>query len=90
MSRRADRCTPEFRVAVGKRVRRMRKSCGLTLRDAGEAIGMSYVALCQVELGNSEPTATTLLMLSDLFGCSIDFLVKGTTHDRCERQAADL
>ncbi len=77
MSRRAGRATPEFRLALGKRVRRLRKTCGLTLRDTGDALGISYVGLCQIELGHSEPSATTLLWLSDLFGCTADFLLRG-------------
>jgi transcriptional regulator with XRE-family HTH domain len=77
MSRRSQSCTPEFRAALGARVRSLRKAQGKGLRTLADAVGMSFVALHQIETGKSEPSATTLRLLSDGLHCSIDWLVRG-------------
>jgi transcriptional regulator with XRE-family HTH domain len=78
MSRRSTRCTTRFRSALGARVRAARHVLGLSLRKLADQMGTSYVGLFQIEKGMSEPSATTLVLLSDALGCSIDHLVRGT------------
>ena len=50
----------------------------LTQEDLAEQIGVSPVTIRQWESGVTKPSASNLLAMSDLFGCSVDYLLQRT------------
>ncbi len=61
--------------AVGTRIRRLRRSNGLTLRELGRAIGVSAVQLQRYETGASRVAASRLIAIANVLGASIDALL---------------
>lgn len=64
----------------------VRKDRGLSQEEVAEAVGVSRQAVAKWESGQGYPDIANLVVLSDLFGVSIDRLVKPDT-DTC---AAEL
>ena len=62
---------------IGSRLREIRKSRKLNLRDVSQLSGVSRSMLSKIETGRSSPTATTLGKISEGLGISISQLVGG-------------
>lgn len=60
---------------VGKNIRYLRESYGLTQKELANKIFKSESTVRMWELGNSEPDIETLIMLSKLFEVKIDDLI---------------
>lgn len=56
---------------IGPRLRELRTSRNLSLRDLGSATGLSATLLSQIERGVTEPSLKSLRLLADYFGQSI-------------------
>ena len=54
----------------------LRKKAGMSQEDLAEQIDVSRQAISRWELGATLPDAPNLLKLSDLFGVSIDYLLR--------------
>ena len=54
-----------------------RKKNKLTQRELADKLFVNQNTVSQWETGRSEPSIDILIKLSDLFGCTIDELVKG-------------
>lgn len=63
--------------AIGKRIRKRRKELGLTQLDIKAATGISSGNLSDIENGNRLPSASTLVHLSNILQCSIDWMLTG-------------
>jgi transcriptional regulator with XRE-family HTH domain len=59
-------------IELAKRVRAKREAEKLSLREAGEELGMSAATLSRVESGNHLPERDHLLQLADWAGMSLD------------------
>lgn len=59
---------------LGKTLRELRRSAGLTQRDLGDALGISFSSVSMYERGERSPDVPHLHLLADYFGVSIDFL----------------
>ena len=57
-------------------IRKFRESYGLTQSQVAEKIGVSLDTVSRYETGKREPRASDLMRMAQLFGCSIDDLVK--------------
>ena len=64
----------------------LRKQAGLSQEELAEQLGVSRQAVSRWELGSTLPDAPNLLKLSDLFGVSIDWLLR--EGDTAEAEAA--
>lgn len=53
-----------------------RRKCGLSQEALGEAVGVSRQAVSKWETGDAIPEVTKLVALADVFGVSVDFLVR--------------
>lgn len=62
-------------------MRAERARARLTTAQVAEAVGVHKNAYQRWERGEAEPTASNLLKLSELFGCTPDYLL-GLTDDR--------
>ncbi len=67
---------------IGKRIREARKKCGYTMAKLHELTGLSTGHISDIENGHNMPTATSLIPLSRVFGCSIDWLLTGEEEIR--------
>ncbi len=60
--------------AVGVQIRSLRRAAGMTLKDLGQAIGVSWVQFQRYETGVSRVTASRLFAISDALGVRVDSL----------------
>ncbi len=63
---------------IGNRIRTIRKGLNLTQLEIKAKTGISSGNLSDIERGNRLPAAATLVELSRILGCSIDFILMGT------------
>ena len=63
--------------SVGERIARFRSEKGMTQVELAEKLGVSDKAVSKWELGGCYPDVTMLPLLADIFGVSIDFLMRG-------------
>ena len=64
----------------------LRKKAGMSQEELADRLGVSRQAVSRWELGSTLPDAPNLLKLSDLFGVSIDWLLR--EGDTAETEAA--
>ena len=62
------------------RLKELRESEGISLKQLSLVLGVSDAAICKWENGVAEPKVTYLIKLSNYFDCTIDYLV-GKTDD---------
>ena len=56
--------------------RKARLAAGLTVRDVVRALGVSDAAVYMWETGKMTPTAKRLVAVAQLYGCTVDDLLK--------------
>lgn len=59
----------------GLRLKKLRKNAGMTQNDLAAKFGKSGSAVRMWELGANEPDINTLVELSSIFDCSLDYLM---------------
>ena len=64
-------------MTIGNRIKKRRKELHLTQIDIKEKTGISSGNMSDIERGNRLPAATTLVQLSEILECSIDYLLTG-------------
>jgi transcriptional regulator with XRE-family HTH domain len=62
---------------VGKQIRQLRESKGLTLRELGKLTHLSHSFIGDIESGRSSPSLNTLQSFSRVFGVSVPDLLQG-------------
>lgn len=67
-------------VNVGKTISKLRKKMGLTQEQLAKKLNVSDKAVSKWETGGGYPEITLLPVLSQIFGVSIDYLLKGDTQ----------
>lgn len=67
---------------VSERIQTLRKARGLSQEDLAEQIGVSRQAVGKWEARQSVPEADKLVALSDFFGVTTDFLLKGVEPEK--------
>lgn len=70
-----------MKLEIGKNIKELRKSKGITATFVAQNIGVTSSVLSEIERGKSNPTIDKIIALSDFFGVSIDYLVKGTNNE---------
>lgn len=64
--------------SCGKRIRYLRKNkLEISLVKMAEHFGENWTVISAWEHGNAEPSIDTIVKLSEYFGCTTDFLLKG-------------
>ena len=61
-----------------ERINLLRKKMGLSQEELANKIGVSRQAVSKWESGQSMPDLDKIIALSDLFGVSTDYILKGT------------
>lgn len=73
-----------YRVRVGGRIRRTVESSGMTPDEVSRAIQVSPETLYSWYKGNRTPSSSNAVLLSDILGCSIDYLLCRDTAEARE------
>ena len=63
------------------KIKEFRKKSGLSQVQVAEKLFVNQNTVSQWETGRSSPPIDVLIKLSDLFGCTIDELVRGGAKD---------
>lgn len=64
-------------MTLGQRIHTLRSAAGLSQEQLAERLDVSRQAISKWELGASAPDLDKLILLGNLFGVSLDQLVKG-------------
>jgi len=64
----------------GINLRNLRNRHRLTAKQVGESLGLTTDAILKYERGNRQPSTLTLILLSYLYGVSIDRIIFGVDH----------
>ena len=57
-------------------IEKSRKEAGMTQAELAAKLGVSQGAISQWESGATQPEIKHLVKMSELFGCSVDVLIK--------------
>ena len=71
----------ELKEIVAKNIAALRTLNKMTQLDLGNALSYSDKAVSKWERGESIPDAYVLLKMSELFGCTVDYLLKSHVKD---------
>lgn len=62
---------------LGEKIRLLRKKRGMTLKEMALALGFtSHSYASEIETGRKRPATEMLIQIADLFGVSVDQLVR--------------
>jgi transcriptional regulator with XRE-family HTH domain len=61
---------------LGEKLRTLRTGRGLTVRQLGDILGVDHSHITKIERGENIPSLPLALKIADLFGISIDQLVR--------------
>lgn len=71
--------------AVAERIRVLRATKKISQTEIAEKLGIRYGTLSTIERGRQFPTLPQIAALSDFYGVSIDYLVKGGKNENSTR-----
>ena len=63
--------------ASGKRLKALRKQAGKTQEQVAEAVGLEPGTISRIERGAKGMSIDSLLMFSEIYGVSTDYILKG-------------
>lgn len=69
---------------LGSRIKQGRVAAGLSLRDVGEAVGLSAMAISKYERAVIKPSSETLLRLAKTFGVRTEYFFRQPTVELTE------
>lgn len=72
--------TEDYKPAMGKRLRECRLRSNLTQENMAEFLNISVKHYSEVERGITGLSVEKLIYLSNIFGVSLDYLLKGETE----------
>lgn len=62
-------------------IKQLRKNAGMSLQELADKLGTSNQTVSNWENEKTEPDIKSLIKLSALFGCSIDYIITGKVFD---------
>lgn len=68
-------------VESGKRIKEMRKQAGYTQEKLADKVGVGCQSIANIENGRKGASIDTLIILSELFGCTLDYLILGKSSE---------
>lgn len=75
---------------TGERIRRVRRSCGMTQKEFAEKIGVASSMIGQWENGNRNPRLCTLSKIASACGTSVLFLTEELDNAVTELDAGEV
>ena len=82
----------ELKKIVARNIATLRSKAHLTQFELGEKLNYSDKAVSRWERGEAIPDAYVLLMMSEIFGVTVDYLLKAHSEEEllCESEASDV
>ena len=74
-------------MSLGERIKEQRKNCGMSQEKLAEPVGVSRQAVTKWETDQSAPSTEKLFKLAEIFGTSVDLLIK--TEERSTATPAE-
>ena len=71
----------DFYLQMGKRISNLRKLHNMTQEQLAEVMDVSVKHISSIERGKSSLSLEKLVDLSDYFGCTLDYLIKGKSYN---------
>lgn len=68
-------------MTIGKRIKQRRSELGLKQTEVRDAVGVSSGNMSDLENGKRLPSAGTLIRLSQVLGCSADYILTGASPE---------
>ena len=68
-------------MTLGQRIQQIRLEYGLSQEELAEKLEVSPSAVGMYEQGRREPSTGVLLRMSELFGVTVDYLLKGVPEE---------
>jgi len=75
-------------IQIGERIKELRKSKGITATFVAQNIGVTSSVLSEIERNKNKPTIDKVVALSDFFGVTTDYLLKGSNNENNTRAVA--
>ena len=72
---------------LGARIAALRRDAGWSQAELGKRLKVSASAVGMYEQGRREPSADTIVALSEIFEVTTDYLLKGRPVDMADQQA---
>lgn len=72
-------------MSLSEKIMQLRKSAGWSQEDLADRLDVSRQSVSKWESGTSLPELDKILAMSDIFGVSTDYLLKGEDGDRADR-----
>lgn len=76
-------------MKTGEKIAKLRKENNYTQEQLAELLGVSRQSVSKYESGLTYPETDKLIRLSDLFGCTVDFLLKDDVEEPVAHMTAD-
>ena len=68
-------------IILASNIYKYRKKCGLTQEALAEKVGVSFQSVSKWETAKSAPDVALLPMMADIFGVTVDYLLKAHTDE---------
>lgn len=68
-------------IEIGARIKKLRESSNLSKEILSEFLDINTDTLSKIEKGENPPTADMVYNLSDLFFCSVDYILFGDGNE---------
>ena len=78
------------KTAAGKRISSQRKRLGLTRGQMADSIGKTEKYYSDIERGSCGMSVETLISLSELYGFSMDYLIRGDKEEETNPDMKDI
>lgn len=68
-------------AGLPEKLSKLRNQNNLSQREVARRTGIAQTSICQYETGARDPSLNSLIQLSHLYHCSIDYLLKGSSPE---------
>lgn len=73
-----------------ERLRELRKSKGISLKELGAIVGVAESTMSLYESGKRQPDYETLLKLAEYYGVTVDYLLRGSEEEQLPEELSIL
>ena len=70
------------KTKMGNQLRELRKKANITQAELAVRLGITQGSISLWESGETKPDVENLLKISELFGCTVDSLLKGERDEQ--------
>ncbi len=75
-------------IEFGKRLKQLRRAASLTQEQLADELNVGVNHVGKMEIGRNAPSIDLLIQISEYFGVSVDYLLKGQQDAKTETRKA--